>query len=382
MTSRMERIKPSGTLRMANMAAEMRRRGVDVISFSVGEPDFKTPEHICEAAMEALERGETHYTPSAGIMSLREAIARKSRDENGIPCEASNVLVTPAKQAIFMAMMALLEDGDEVIVPDPGWVSYDPCVCFAGGRPVPVGLDEGFQMTSEAVGEAITPKTRMIVLNSPSNPTGAVAREGDLKGMADLARDHDLLVLADEIYEKLVYEGRHVSIGSFEGMLERTITVNGFSKAYAMTGWRLGWLVAPEHIFKEVARVQAHSITCCTSFAQAGGLAALESGDSCVSEMVREFRARRDLLMGLVEDVPGLRCERPEGAFYLFPSYEAEIGSDELAERLLKEGHVALTPGAAFGAAGEGHIRISYATSRENIEEGMERIKGVLGSIQ
>ncbi|MEM2869669.1 MAG: pyridoxal phosphate-dependent aminotransferase [Thermoplasmata archaeon] len=380
-SSRMEGLAESGTVRMANMERELKARGIKTISFALGEPDFPTPAHIVEAAAEAMRAGFTHYTASKGIPELREAIAEKSRVENGIPCSPDDVLVTPTKLGIYLAMMAFVDRDDEVVVPDPGWVSYIPMVRLAGGKPVPLRLraEDDFRMTPERLAEALTPRTRAVVLNSPSNPTGSVATEADMKGIADLARDHDLLVLTDEIYEKLIYEGRHVSIASLDGMFERTITFNGLSKSYAMTGWRLGWVVAPKELMKQLDRLQQHTLTCAPSFAQKGAVAALRGPQDCVDRMREEFRRRRDFLLGRLEASGLFECRRPSGAFYLFPKYRVNMPSLELAEKLLEKAHVALTPGSAFGPGGEGHIRISYATSMENLEEGMRRIEEAMG---
>jgi aspartate aminotransferase len=374
---RMQRVGESGTVRMGNMERELKARGVSVISFALGEPDFDTPQHIKDAAIESLRGGFTHYTASKGIVELRQAIAEKSKRENGINCTADEVLVTPTKLGIFEAIMAFVEDGDEVIVPDPGWVSYVPMVNLAGGKAVNVRLkeEEDFRMTPELVHEAITPRTTMILLNSPSNPTGTVMTEADFKGIADLARDHNLMVLTDEIYEKLVYEGKHVSIAALDGMYERTITLNGFSKSYAMTGWRIGWLVAHKDLMKPIDKIQQHSLTCCTSFAQKGALAALKGPQKCVEDMFAEFRRRRDYMVRRVNSTGLFECRKPSGAFYVFPRYHAKMHSLQLAERLLEQAHVGMTPGSAFGDGGEGFLRISYANSMENLERGMDAVE-------
>ena len=377
---RMQRVAESGTVRMGNMEREMKAKGVQIISFAIGEPDFDTPAHIKEAAIEALRSGFTHYTASKGIPELRAAIAEKSARENGITCTPDDVLVTPTKLGIYEAITAFVEDGDEVIVPDPGWVSYVPMVDLAGGKPVNVRVreDEDFRMTPQKVVEAITPRTTMILLNSPSNPTGTVMTEADFKGIAELARDHNLLVLTDEIYEKLVYEGKHVSIAAMDGMYERTITLNGFSKSYAMTGWRIGWLVAHRDLMKPIDKVQQHSLTCCTSFAQKGALAALKGPQKCVEDMFNEFRRRRDYIVERVNSSGLFECRKPTGAFYVFPRYHLKMPSHELAEKLLANAHVGMTPGSAFGEGGEGFLRISYANSMENLRRGMDAIEDAM----
>jgi aspartate aminotransferase len=276
--------------------------------------------------------------------------------------------------------MALLDSGDEAILPDPGWVSYAPIVTLAGARPVPVRAadEDGFVPSADTVAEAITPRTRLLLLNSPSNPGGSVYSRVQTKALADLAADRHLIVVSDEIYEKILYEGEHVSPASLDGMFDRTVTVNGFSKTYSMTGWRLGWLVAPPPLFKEIAKVQEHTITCATAFAQKAGVAALIGPTAPLEAMVKEFQARRDLVMKELARIDGVSTYRPSGAFYVFPKVKTKMDSATLAERILKETSVAVTPGSAFGTAGEGHLRISYAASRETIAEGVRRIGKVL----
>ena len=376
-------IESSPTVHIGDLIAEMRARGEKVLSLAVGEPDFPTPAHIVEAAKKALDEGYTKYTPAPGIRELREAIAEKSQKENRIPAKPENVLVAPTKHTLFMTCMALLDSGDEAIIPDPGWVSYAPMVTLAGARPIPVKAadDEGFVPSVDAVAEAITPHTRLLMLNSPSNPAGSVYSRQDIRGLADLAADHDLIVLSDEIYEKILYEGEHVSPASLDGMFDRTVTVNGFSKTYSMTGWRLGWLVAPPPLFQEILKVQEHTITCATAFAQKAGVAALRGPIAPLQAMVKEFRARRDVVLQELKKLDRVSTDRPAGAFYVFPRIDAPVDSATLGERILKEGSVAVTPGSAFGAAGEGHIRISYAASRDTIVEGVRRIGEVLSNL-
>ncbi|NLK25601.1 MAG: pyridoxal phosphate-dependent aminotransferase [Euryarchaeota archaeon] len=381
---RLSNVPESGTVKIANVVSKLKQEGVnDIISFSMGEPDFSSPSNIIQACKDSLDRNFTHYTPSAGISELRRAVAVRAQRDNGIPCTESNVLITPTKQAVFMAILALIDEGDEVILPDPTWGTYEACVRLAGGIPKYVALqpETDYRMTPEAVVEQITPKSKMIMLNSPANPTGAVMTKNDVQGVADLAMDHDLMVMSDEVYEKIIFEGEHHSIASFDGMMDRTITVNGVSKTYAMTGWRLGWAIAAPPIIKALNTLQTHSLTCCVSFVQQAGVEALTGPQDSVRDMVREFRGRRDLIMGLMQDIPSLHCAEPKGAFYLFPSFDHKMSSEDLAAYLLQEAHVALTPGSAFGPAGEGHIRISYACSRQDIEIGMGRIKGALAKL-
>jgi aspartate aminotransferase len=375
--ARMGRVHESGTVKITDAVARLRKEGRDIVSFSVGEPDFDTPAPVREAAKRALDEGKTHYVSAWGIPELREAIAGRSRDENGIPVQAANVLVTPAKQAIFYAILGLVEKGDEVLIPDPAWVSYEPIVALAGGKVVrvPATAETEFRMTPEAIAERVTSATKMLVTNSPSNPTGGVATRDDVRGWTDIARDHDFYILSDELYEKVLYEGKHHSPASFPGAFERTLTVNGFSKAYAMTGWRMGWLAADASLLKELVKLQQHSITHPATFAQHGALEALRMDQRYVREMVDEFRARRDLLVAGLRDIPGWSCNVPQGAFYVFARFDHEVSSMEMAERLLLDGGVAVTPGVEFGPAGEGHVRISYATSRENIARGLARMR-------
>ena len=375
--SRLKPIRPSPTVRLGVIVNEMKRWGEDVISFSVGEPDFPTPSHIVDAAKRALDEGWTKYVSSLGIPELREAIADKMKRENGVPGDKDGVLVAPTKHALYIAITGLVDPGDEVIFPDPGWVSYGPMVQLAGGRPVPVRADEAtkFELTAESIAQAITPRTKAVVINSPSNPAGSVFSKDTMRGLCDLVTDHDLFLISDEIYEKILYEGAHFSPASFDGMFDRTVTVHGFSKTYSMTGWRLGWLCAEKSLVKQLVKVQEHTITCAPAFVQMAGVAALKGPPSVVAAMVDEFRARRDLMAEEFRSLPGFRVARPAGAFYFFPRYEADLPSDELAERLLTEGRVAVTPGAAFGASGESHLRFSYACSRDEVREGMARVR-------
>jgi aspartate aminotransferase len=381
LAERVNRVHESGTMKMKELAGQKKAEGKKIISFTVGEPDFDTPKHIVEAAKKALDDGKTRYLDAPGLPELRQAIAERSKRDNGIPCESSNVLITPTKQAIFETIMATINEGEEVIMPDPSWVTYEPCVQLAGGKAVPCVTKEESQwrMIPDDVAELITPKTKMILFNSPSNPCGAVETHEDIKGLADLAKDHDLLVLSDEVYEKIIFDGlKHYSIAAEPGMMDRTITISGFSKTYAMTGWRLGWLIAPKPIFKGINKVQQHSITHAVSFAQYGGLAAMTGGEEPVKMMVKEFQERRDLIMNLMKEIPQLHCDTPKGAFYVFPRYDSKMSSTEMALFLMDKAEVALTGGSSFGSAGEQHLRISYATNKKNIQEGMERIKKAL----
>ncbi len=375
---RLQKIAESATLRISNLASELKSQGKDIISFSLGEPDFNTPAHIIEAAKASLARSETHYTPSPGIPELRKAIAQKLKIDNNIEAGAGNIIVTPgAKQAIFEVLLAVLQEGDEAILFDPAWVSYEPCVMLAGARAswVPADAEKGFLPLNLA--EYITKKTKIIVVNSPCNPTGSVYGRKTLKEIADIAIDKNILVLSDEIYEKIIYDKEHISIGSMDDMQDLAITVNGFSKAYAMTGWRLGYVSAAKEIYDQMLKIHSHSVSQATSFVQYAGIAALQGDQSCVTDMVREFKARRNLLVRGLNKL-GIRCAMPDGAFYAFADV-SEYGSGEhVAELLLNKAFVATTPGSAFGEAGNDFIRISYATSQERIKEALRRIEAFL----
>ncbi|MEM3085985.1 MAG: pyridoxal phosphate-dependent aminotransferase [Halobacteria archaeon] len=371
LSRRFDEIGESATLRASDRAARLRKEGRRVFAFTLGEPDFPTPAPIRQAAARAAARGETHYTPSAGIPELREAVARKLRRENRVPAEAGNVVVTSgAKQAIYEACQALIEPGDEVLLIDPAWVTLAACVKMAGGRVV----------WCRDLGEAAAragPGTKLLILNSPNNPSGAVLSRKEIGEAADLARDRDLWVLSDEIYEKIVYGKPHVSIASLPGMAERTVVVNGFSKSYAMTGWRIGWAVAPPEVANVMLKVQQHTVTCAPSIAQHGALAALKMPASAVAKMVREFRARRDILVEGLRDL-GFAVEPPAGTFYLWLGVASRGGGAAFAEKILEEAGVAVTPGDDFGPSGKDYVRFSYACGRETIREALER----LGQVQ
>lgn len=366
-------IAPSATIEISNAAKRMAQEGVDVISLSIGEPDFDTPQHIKDACIGALRRGETHYAPSAGIPALTSAIAEKISRENGFAAEQDEVIVTcGAKDAIYEAMEAVLNPGDEVLILDPAWVSYEPCVELAGAvaRHHPLS-PETFQVDDTLL-EAVGPRTKMIVVNSPSNPSGAVLDGDSLALIADICRDHDLYALSDEIYEKLVYGKEHVSLASLPEMAERTITINGFSKAYAMTGWRIGYAVAPRSILRQMEKVQQHTISHPATFAMFGAVAAIEGPQDCVEAMRCEFERRRDYLIPALRDL-GYATAPADGAFYAYVQVEGDDMA--VARSWLRDVHVAVTPGTAFGTPG--WLRVSYATSMENLKEAVERIARV-----
>ncbi|MDD1692315.1 MAG: pyridoxal phosphate-dependent aminotransferase [Methanoregula sp.] len=366
-------VAPSATLVISDKAKKMQREGIDIISLSIGEPDFDTPRHIKDACIDALNRGETHYAPSNGIPELISAISEKITRENHFSCSPEHVIVTcGAKDAIYDAMEAVLNPGDETILLTPAWVSYEPCVQIAGGKVVKHAINVKTFQLDDSLLERVTAKTKMIVVNSPSNPTGAVFDIKSMKLVADLCTDYDIYAMSDEIYEKMVYGKEHISLAAIGDMAQRTITINGFSKAYAMTGWRLGYAVAPKEIIAEMSKVQQHSISQATTFAMWGGVAALTGDQSCVEEMRKEFDRRRKYVISEL-NMMGYETAPADGAFYAFVKV---AGDDmEVATRWLEKGHVAATPGSAFYAPG--WIRLSYATSLERLKEAMSRIKRV-----
>ncbi len=395
LSDRLQRLAPSATLAMSQKSSEMKAQGIDVINMSVGEPDFNTPDHIKQAAKLAIDENFSKYSPVPGYPDLRQAIARKLERENQLHYTPSEILVSNgAKQSVCNTVMALVNPGDEVIIPAPYWVSYPQMVLLAGGTPVIVeaGFDQNFKMTPAQLEAAITPRTRLIILCSPSNPTGSVYSKDELEALAKVILKHDdLFVLADEIYEHINYVGKHQSIAQFDGMKERAIIVNGVSKAYAMTGWRIGYIAAPEWIVKGCNKLQGQYTSGPCSVSQKAAEFAYVSSQECVEEMRQAFERRRNLIVSLAKDIPGLEVNVPEGAFYLFPKCSSFYGkqtpdgkiianSTDLAMYLLEKGHVATVGGDAFGDPA--CFRMSYATSDENIREAMRRIKDVLGQLQ
>jgi len=376
-SARMASIHESTTMKISAMAKKLAATGQDVIDMGVGEPDFDTPKNIVEAGCNSIRMGETRYAPTAGITELRRAIADKLARENNLHVTADDVTVTPgAKMAVFAAIQALLQEGDECVLIGPSWVSYEPCVAFAGGRVSWGRVDENFM--PQDLSESISPKTRLIIVNSPSNPTGSVFDGKVLEEIRDLAVDHNLSVISDEIYEKIIYDHQHISIGSMEGMEERTVTINGFSKSYAMTGWRLGYLAGPKETMKWVNRLLSHSVSQATTFVQRAGVAALQGPQDEVAAMVAEFKARRDMLVSGLRDL-GIPCSIPGGAFYVFPDVSHLGGGDAFTDKLLKEALIAATPGSAFGPDGRNYVRLSYATSQSRISQALERIGRIVG---
>ena len=394
LSNRLNRLAPSQTLAMSQKSGEMKAQGIDVINMSVGEPDFNTPDHIKEAAKKAIDDNFSRYSPVPGYMDLRKAIVAKLKNENHLDYTTSEILVSNgAKQSVCNTVMALVNDGEEVIIPAPYWVSYPHMVKLAGGTPVIVnaGFEQEFKMTPEQLEAAITPKTRMLILCSPSNPTGSVYTKDELAALAEVIKRHEgMYVLADEIYEHINYVGKHESIAQFPGMKERTIIVNGVSKAYAMTGWRIGFIAAPEWIVKGCNKLQGQYKSGPCSVSQKAAEAAYTTSQECVETMRKAFERRRDLIVSLAKEIPGLEVNCPQGAFYLFPkcsgfygkSYEGKTisNSTDLAMFLLEEGHVATVGGDAFGDPD--CFRMSYATSDDNIREAMRRIKETLAKLK
>jgi len=379
LASRVGQVPPSLTLAISAKAKAMKGEGIDVCSFSAGEPDFDTPEHIKAAAKAALDAGKTKYGPATGEPKLREAIARKLREENGLCYNAENVIVTNGgKHSLFNLILVLIEQGDEVIIPAPYWLSYPEMVKLAGGTPVivPTDASTGYKITPDQLRSSITPKTKLFVLNSPSNPTGMVYTPAEIKALAEVVVEKDILVVSDEIYERILYDGaEHLSIGAVgPEIFDRTIISNGFAKAYSMTGWRLGYLAGSVELIKAATTLQGHSTSNVCTFAQYGAIAALESSQDCVEEMRQAFAARRQVMLERLNAIPGLFCPKPDGAFYMFPNIsKTGLKSLEFCDALLESQQVAVIPGIAFGA--DECIRLSYATDMESIEKGMDRLE-------
>lgn len=384
-------VQPSATLAAGAKARQLKADGIHVYDFSLGEPDFPTPEHICRAAVKAMEQGHTHYTPASGIAELRTAIARGYQKAFGLPYTAEHVIVSNgAKHSLHNALAATVGPGDEVVIPTPYWVSYSDLVQMTGAKYVLVEttMEAGFKMTPAQLKAALTPRTRLLMLNSPSNPTGAVYSRRELEALADVVLDANIAVLSDEIYEHLLYgDAKATCFASLRpGLAERTITVTGASKSYAMTGWRMGWALGPLHVIKAMGNVQSQQTSCPSSVSQYAALAALEGGQDCVVEMLREFTARRDLVCQRLAKMPGVQIRPPDGAFYAFFRVADHFGkklagrpvtdSVSFCQIALENAHVNLVPGSAFGA--EGYVRLSFATSREQLTGGLDRLERLL----
>lgn len=384
----MAEVEFSPIRKVFEVARKLEAQGEAVINLGIGRPDFDTPLHMKEAAKAALDEGFVHYTSNYGDAALLKAIADKLEKDNGITVDVSDEIIVTigASEAIFYAMMSFINPGDEVIIPTPSWVNCPYCTNMAGATPieVPLRIENDLVLDPDDVAEKIAPRTKMIIITNPHNPTGAVIDQERLLEIGRLAEMHNLIVLSDEIYERLVYDGaKAFSLASAPGLRERVITVGGFSKAYSMTGWRLGYVAAPHELTRVMVRIHQYATTCATSFAQKGAIAALTSPQDCVKSMVQESDRRRRLIVSRLNEIPGFRCPLPKGAFYCFPSIkELGLSSQELSEYLLHECLVASVPGSAFGKAGEGFMRFSYANSYENISVAMDRIAERIGDIR
>jgi len=379
----MSRLGTESAFEVLARARALERQGREIIHLEIGEPDFDTPAHIKEAAKQALDAGATHYGPSAGLAEVREAIAKHIAETRGVPVMPEEVVVTPgAKPIMFFTILALIAPGDEVIYPNPGFPIYESVINFVGGVPVPVPLREetGFGFDLELFERKVGPKTRLIIINSPENPTGGVLDRRQIERIAEIAVARNIPVLADEIYRQFLYDGEFVSIYNRPGMAERTIILDGFSKSYAMTGWRLGYGVFPPPLVEHITRLMVNSASCTASFVQLAGVAALQGEQA--GRMVAEFKRRRDILVDGLNKLPGVKCLRPRGAFYVFPNITGtRRSSAEVAERLLNEAGVAALSGAAFGAHGEGYLRFSYANSEANLRAALDSMRPVFESL-
>ncbi len=382
---RMGRLGTESAFEVLARAKALERQGKSVIHLEIGEPDFDTPAHIKEAAKRALDAGATHYGPSAGLPELREAIAKHIAETRGIPVAADEIVVTPgAKPIMFFVILALVNRGDEVVYPNPGFPIYESVINFVGGVPVPIPLleERGFGFDLRELERRVSRKTKLIIINSPENPTGGVLAPDEIARIAELARHYRVPVLSDEIYRRFLYDGEFASIASLPGMKDQTIILDGFSKSYAMTGWRLGYGVMPVALAEHLTRLMTNSASCTATFIQQAGLAALQGDDTPVRTMVEEFRRRRDLVVDGLNRLPGVSCARPRGAFYVFPNVKAlRRPSKEIAAYLLDEGGVALLWGTAFGEFGEGYLRLSYAASREAIQRALDQMGKALARL-
>ena len=377
-------LKGSSTVAISDRARSLQQQGVNVVNLGGGDPDFDTPRHIVDAGVEAIRGGQTHYVASQGIPAFRKAIAEKLSRENGLSYDPDREIVATAsgKLALYIALESLLDPRDEVLYLEPAWVSYRPLIELIGGCPVAVSLSpaDNFAVRSTLLERKITPRTKAILINSPNNPTGRVLGPEELQVIREVALKHDLWVVSDEIYEHLVYDGhRHVSIATLPEMRDRTVVVNGMSKAYAMTGWRIGYLAAPSVLSEQILKVQQHVVTCAASFGQIAATEALQGPQDCVKTMRQEYDKRRRRIAEALNSIPGVRCPLPEGAFYFFPEVDyKDYDSWQIAEYLISEAHVAVTPGQAFGEAARKNIRLTYATSMANLLEAVERMRRAL----
>jgi aspartate aminotransferase len=378
LAARMERLGTETAFEVLVRAKALEAQGRDVIHLEIGEPDFDTPRNVSDAGVTAIREGWTHYGPSSGQPDLRQAIVDYINRSRGTSYSAANVVVTPGgKPIMFFLILALLEEGDEAIFPDPGFPIYRSMIDFVGAKaiPLPIREENDFRLDVDELASLITPRTKFLIINSPANPTGGVLTRDDLAAIARLAVEHDLFVLADEIYSEIIYDGEHHSIATFPGMTERTAILDGFSKTYAMTGWRLGYGLMPEWLAEQVSRLMVNSVSCTASLVQRAGIEALSGPQDAVRDMVAAFRRRRDLMVHGLNEIPGVSCLLPAGAFYVFPNITGTgLSSKEFADRLLDEFGVAAIAGTSFGDQGEGYLRLSYANSEENLAKALERI--------
>jgi aspartate aminotransferase len=378
----MSRLGTETAFEVLAKARALEAQGREIIHLEIGEPDFDTPSNIIEAAGTALMEGHTHYCPSAGIPELRQAIAEYTSETRGVEVTPEEVVVTPgAKPIMFFSILALVEAGDEVLYPNPGFPIYESMIRFVGAKPVPLVLEEErqFRFDVSQLEQKVSPSTKMIIINTPQNPTGGVLTKDDLEAIAETAKDHDLIVLSDEIYERILYEGEHVSLLAVPGVQDRTILLNGFSKTYAMTGWRLGYGVMPEELAVHITRLMTNSNSCTATFTQWAGVEALQGPQDSVREMVKEFERRRDVIVPGLNAIEGIRCNNPKGAFYVFPNIEGTGMSErEFADYMMEEAGVAMLAGTSFGEYGRGFIRMSYANSVENIQKALANIQEAL----
>jgi aspartate/methionine/tyrosine aminotransferase len=382
---RIKQLRAEGAYAVLAKAQALEAQGREIIHLEIGQPDFETYPHISMAGIRAIAAGQTKYNPPAGVPVLREALAREFDRRRGVQIKPEQVVIAPGtKPLLLLPMLALLQEGDEVLYPDPGFPSYEAAIRLAGARPVPVPLVEeaGFDLDLDAFDAALSPRTRMVLLNSPSNPTGGINSAHTLAHISAAARRHDFWVLSDEIYTRLVYDGEAPSIVSLPGMIERTIVADGFSKTYAMTGWRLGFGIMPQPLAVKIGLLLTHSVGCTATFTQLAGLEAIQGPQEAVEAVVAEFRQRRDLLVSGLNAIPGIHCPTPAGAFYAFPNVQAlNRSSEDLAEILLEEAGVAVLPGTAFGPNGAGYLRLSYASSMENIGMALDRMAQALSRV-
>jgi len=379
LSSKIARLGTETAFKVLAQAQALEAKGIDVVHLEIGEPDFDTPKNICDACADALVKGYTHYCNSQGILPLRAEIAKEIERTRGASVDPDRIIVTPgAKPIMFYSILALLEEGDEAIYPNPLFPIYESMINFTGAKPVAVPLREelDFSLDVDELKSKIAPRTKLIIINSPHNPTGGILKEGDIRAIAKMALEHNLFVFSDEVYEDIIYEGKHFSIASLPSMLDKTILLSGFSKSYAMTGWRLGYAVMPPELVDPVVRLIVNSVSCTANLIQHAGIEALTGQQDSIPKMVNEFKKRRDLIVEGLNKIPGISCLLPKGAFYVFPNVKKlGIGSKQLANYLLEEAGVATLSGTDFGEYGEGYLRLSYATSQDNIQKALERIE-------